>query len=74
MNREKIQKIIEETRNTAEQQYRENKNNQELQKIIIKQAEINLEQLEKEYETINYYRNKLEVIFNSLDEEKNNAK
>lgn len=74
MNREKIQKIIEETRNTAEQQYRENENNQERQKIIIKQAEMNLEQLKKEYETINYYRNKLEVIFNSLDEEKNNAK
>lgn len=65
---EEIEKVIIETRKDAEQRYKENAEKQNFQLMIIKQAEINLEQLKNEQRTISFYRNKLEVIYNYLTE------
>lgn len=65
---EEIEKVIIETRKDAEQKYKENAEKQNLQLMIIKQAEINLEQLQNEQRIISFYRNKLEVIYNYLTE------
>lgn len=65
---EEIEKVIIETRKDAEQKYKENAEKQNFQLMIIKQAEINLEQIQNEQRIISFYRNKLEVIYNYLTE------
>lgn len=67
--REQIENIVNETREVAEKQYKENKKNQDKERKNIKQAKKNLVQLEKEDETIRYYRNKIEVLYNYMTEE-----
>lgn len=66
MRKEKIIKIIKETRKIAEKQYNVNTEEQDFQQVIIKQAKMNLEQLRKNQEIIDFYRNILEVIYNYL--------
>lgn len=61
-----IENIMEKHRKFKEEQFRRNHELQEKQKIIIKQAQMNLEELQHEEELIYEFCTRIETIYNHL--------
>ena len=69
MNLKMVIETYEETKKRTQKNFSNNAKMQELQEQILKLAQLNLELLQHEEQLICYYDNKLDVMFNYIDEE-----